>query len=272
VSFSNMSTGLPNTFVSDLVLNTAETLLFAATDAGPYVCLLSTGQWYSLATAITPVKEFRAVEWVAGSNIARFATFGRGVWDFQVTAQPLPVELADFKAKVANDQSVLLSWTTQSEQNVAQFEIERSLDGVRFEKILTTQPKSKNGTSTSRLDYETRDMFPPKGTVYYRLKTRDRDGKTADSKVISVFLGDNLVKKWTIVPSILSQNTPLSIQASESAGWLDLSVFDATGRLVLQKRVLNGQQIDLSNTGVKGVLVYRLSNNQRSETGKIMVF
>ena len=88
-SFSNMSTGMDSTFIHEMVLNANETLLFASTDNGPYVCVLNTGQWYSLATATTPIKRFRGVEYVANENVVRFATFGRGVWDFKITAQPV---------------------------------------------------------------------------------------------------------------------------------------------------------------------------------------
>ena len=35
-----MSAGLPNTFINDLALNQNESLLFAATEAGPYVLSL----------------------------------------------------------------------------------------------------------------------------------------------------------------------------------------------------------------------------------------
>jgi hypothetical protein len=273
VSFTNMSVGLPNTFVSELVLNTAETLLFAATDAGPYVCVLNTGQWYSLATAITPVKSFTAVEYITSSNIARFATFGRGVWDFQITVQPLPVELSEFKGKVEKNQSVSLSWVTQSEKNVSHFDIERSVDGQNFDVVKTVASKTKGGNSISRLDYAATDMFPPKGTVYYRLKAHDFDGKINDSKVIALQISDNSdAKRWALSPSIVAKNTPLSIFAPDATETLNLSIFDLSGKLVRQMQVVNGQQMTLDDIGKTGVFVYRLANKTRTETGKVLVF
>lgn len=271
-SFTNMSTGLPNSFVNELVLNTAETLLFAATDAGPYVCVLSTGQWYSMAGTTAPVKSFTAVEYIAADNIVRFATFGRGVWDFQITSQPLPVTLADFKGQVDKDQSVRLTWTTQTEQNVSHFDIERSLDGQNFRAVTSVSSKSKGGNSNTRVDYTTRDLFPPTGLVYYRLKTHDLDGKTTNSKVISLQIsGGTDVKQWAITPSVVAPNTPLSIFMPEVTGSVQLSLYDVSGRLIRQMPVTHGQQIDLNGTMPTGVLIYRLDSKTRSETGKVLV-
>ncbi len=272
VSFSNMSTGLPNTFVSELVLNPGETLLFAATDAGPYVCVLSTGQWYNMAGTAAPVKSFTAVEYVASSNTVRFATFGRGVWDFKVTTPILPLDLADFKGQVEKDQSVRLSWTTQSETNVSHFDIERSVDGQNFNVVKTVASQSKSGNSATRLDYRTTDAFPPKGLVYYRIKTHDFDAKTTLSKVIALQIGnesDN--KKWAITPSIVAKNTPLSIFAPSAESTLRLSLFDLSGRLIHQMTVTHGQQIDLNGISQTGIFAYRLDSKMRVETGKILV-
>jgi hypothetical protein len=221
------------------------------------------------------LKYFTSVEFVASENVARFTTFGRGVWDFQIALQPLPlpVELTYFKGKVEKNQSVSLSWTTQSEKNVSHFDIERSTDGQNFEVLKTIPSKSKGGNSTVRLDYTTNDMFPPKGTVYYRLKTQDFDRKISYSKVIALQIsGNSEGKRWAITPSIVAKNTPLSIFAPEADGGLNLSIFDVSGRLIRQMQVVHGQQIDLKDIGQTGVFVYRLNNKTHAETGKILLF
>lgn len=273
VSFTNMSMGLPNTFVNELVLNTAETLLFAATDAGPYVCVLSTGQWYNMASTTAPIKSYTAVEYVASDNVVRFATFGRGVWDFKITSQPLPVTLADFKGQVEKDKTVRLSWTTESEQNVSRFDIERSVDGQNFAVVTSIASKSKGGNTNTRLDYTAQDLFPPKALVYYRLKTHDFDAKTTTSKVISFQISDDTgTKHWAITPSVIAKNTPLSIFAPETTGFVELSLFDLSGKLVRQMQVTHGQQIDLGGWTQTGVLMYRLATKTHTETGKVLVF
>ncbi len=82
-TFAEMSDGLPKTMVFNIVANEDETLLFAATEAGPYVCIVAQKKWYSLSGATTPNQTFWSVEYVAETRTARFATYGRGIWDFE---------------------------------------------------------------------------------------------------------------------------------------------------------------------------------------------
>ena len=84
-TFKNLGgNGLPSTFVSELDLNEDESILFAATDAGPYMYVFDKNKWYSLSGANTPVQLFTAVEYIPQDRIVRFATFGRGIWDLQL--------------------------------------------------------------------------------------------------------------------------------------------------------------------------------------------
>ena len=53
----------------------------------------------------------------------------------------LAAELTEFSGKVTPEQNSLLSWTTASEQNNRQFDIEVSRDGINFENIGTVASK-----------------------------------------------------------------------------------------------------------------------------------
>ena len=93
VTFSEMSNGLPDTLVQEIVANPAETMLFAATDVGPFVYIVADDQWYPLLGAQTPINWFTSVEFVESLNTVRFATMGRGVWDFKIDyADTYPTE------------------------------------------------------------------------------------------------------------------------------------------------------------------------------------
>ena len=82
--FFPMSNGLPQTLVFGLAANADESLLFAATEAGPYVYVKSKGQWYDLKGQCTPAQTYWSVEFIESQNLARFGTYGRGIWDFQL--------------------------------------------------------------------------------------------------------------------------------------------------------------------------------------------
>ena len=95
---------------------------------------------------------------------------------------PVPIELRSFSAK-KGDKNNLLSWQTASETNVLNFDIERSYDGILFEKIGTT----KANNTPSVYGYSDAIFNQNKGKIiYYRLKTNDLDGRSSLSKIISI--------------------------------------------------------------------------------------
>lgn len=86
VTFTSMSNGLPSTLVNEIVASPDEELLFAATEAGPYVYVARDDMWYSLATVGTsPVQFYSNVEYLRAEHKVRFGTMGRGIWDLNIT-------------------------------------------------------------------------------------------------------------------------------------------------------------------------------------------
>lgn len=83
-NFFPMSEGLPPTVVHGLAANATESLLFAATEAGPFVFVASEERWFDLAGQFAPTMRYYSVEFLEEENLARFGTYGRGAWDFQV--------------------------------------------------------------------------------------------------------------------------------------------------------------------------------------------
>lgn len=83
-SFESYSDGLPETVVLGMVMNSEESLLFAATTDGPYVCILSENKWYSMLGEYAPDVNYWSVELVNNDQTARFGTYGRGIWDFTI--------------------------------------------------------------------------------------------------------------------------------------------------------------------------------------------
>lgn len=83
-TFTEMIDSLPPTLVFDLATNADESLIFAATEAGPYVFVTAENRWYDMAGMYAPAQTYWSVEFLEEDNIARFATYGRGIWDFQI--------------------------------------------------------------------------------------------------------------------------------------------------------------------------------------------
>ncbi|MFT5823440.1 MAG: hypothetical protein ACI8ZM_004701 [Crocinitomix sp.] len=82
-SFVDLS-GLPSTMVHEMTMDTEEKYLFAATDAGPYAYSMETEEWYDIAGLSAPLQKYISVEYIPSEEIVRFATWGRGIWDFDM--------------------------------------------------------------------------------------------------------------------------------------------------------------------------------------------
>jgi hypothetical protein len=264
-SFTDMSAGLPNTFVSELALNGNETLLFAATDAGPYVCLLSTGQWYSLFGATTPVKYFTAVEYVPTGDLMRFATFGRGVWDFKLNLQPLPVTYSSFDAKATAQQQVEIAWTTVDESNLDYFEVERSSDGVEFYPIRRLNAANKSDR------YKLMDYNPMLDAVnYYRIKSVERSGEKnyTSTKSVKIQKNDNFVN---VFPTVLENGKTLNVVVENENN--EFFLFDNQGKLILKQKLNEYNNTLIINDLSTGVYFYSIQNENKQaiRNGKLMV-
>ena len=83
-TWTSMSVGLPSTLAFGLATNPDESLIFAATEAGPFVYITDLNEWFPLSGTTAPYTTYWSVEFVDDLNMARFGTYGRGAWDFEV--------------------------------------------------------------------------------------------------------------------------------------------------------------------------------------------
>lgn len=227
-SFSAMSNGLPQTLVFEICASDDETLLFAGTAAGPYVYVREDKKWYSLTGVETPLQDYVSVEYISSSQTVRFATFGRGIWDFKITNLVLPVAYNRFTATPQNS-NVSLDWATASESNTSRFDIQRSADAIRFSTIGSVVSKGiSTGSSYSYTDANVLGVLKEK-KIYYRIASVDKDGKTTNSKVLSV---ENI---YHALNALLAPNPANNITT--------LSLTNVTGKASIVLTDLNGKQI-----------------------------
>jgi len=99
----------------------------------------------------------------------------------------LPLSLLDFEASKLADGRVQLNWQTSEERNTHHFEIERSVDGVRFDHEVGSVKAA--GTTNQLLKYQSYDLSPVKGDNFYRLKMVDLDGSYTYSQIRVVNFG-----------------------------------------------------------------------------------
>jgi hypothetical protein len=139
------------------------------------------------------------------------------------TCTPTPVKLLSFTAEKAS-QNVLLKWSTASEKNNDYFTVERSADGIHFEQIGTVKGR---GTSNATNYYTFDDYSSYNGSVYYRLKQVDFDGKYEYSPVTYVNIDGT--------DPVIITNDPSSSQAFINfykKGEATFTITDMLGRVI----------------------------------------
>lgn len=137
----------------------------------------------------------------------------------------LPIHLLAFTGQDAG-QSVLLQWTTATEQNSDRFEVEKSIDDVHFSTLTTV---TAAGNSSSERSYRAIDPQPLAGLDYYRLRLVDLDGRFTYSPLVLVHFGRHTAP-------VLFPN-PASAYFTLVAGSdiiREVKVYDLTGRMTLQ--------------------------------------
>jgi hypothetical protein len=208
--------------------------------------------------------KYTSVEFVAASNTARFATYGRGVWDLVLTGA-LPAELTEFKAKAVNNTKITLNWAVASAVNFDKYVVEKSIDGKDFTPL--GEIKSKTNQAAN---YNFDDNKPSVGANYYRLKMVDNDAKTTYSKIESATIEAN--KNWKVYPNSLSKTGPLSIELPLGIENAQLQLFDLSGRLVKEMPLTNRTTAVTISELNSGVFIYQIVAGRDRASGKIFVY
>lgn len=108
---------------------------------------------------------------------------GNGLVKAYDPSAPLAIDLISFNAHKNSHNQVVLQWQTASETNTDYFEIERSPDGVQWNRLFKT---NGNRYSSTLKNYQTIDPNPLQGISYYRLKELDFAGHAWYSEPVSI--------------------------------------------------------------------------------------
>ncbi|AIZ62597.1 hypothetical protein PK28_00890 [Hymenobacter sp. DG25B] len=184
-----------------------------------------------------------------------------------VTIPPLPVELTTFDVKAVRT-NAQLTWHTAIEKNNDHYEVERSFDGLTFLQIGQVRG---NGSSSTGHDYAFTDVNVGQrtGTVYYRLRQVDTDGKLHVTPVRTVTFAASAI-------SISVYPNPAVTQATVDLGTLpggtyQVQVLDMTGRVVRQLTLQGGmaQPLDIRSLA-EGTYQVLIRNNEVNLTQKLV--
>ncbi|PPK88894.1 hypothetical protein CLV84_1868 [Neolewinella xylanilytica] len=115
---------------------------------------------------------------LAGHRDGSRLTLGLLSYDASIA---LPVDLLTFETvRQEEDETVVLEWAVENEQDLAYYTVERSLDGSNWIPLVTVRPRA---VGSALATYRYADTSSPGGELYYRLRMNDIDGRHHYSEV-----------------------------------------------------------------------------------------
>jgi hypothetical protein len=166
-------------------------------------------------------------------------THGKGIFRSPLYTSILPVSLLSFTGE-KNNNTNRLNWTVANELNVSAYDVERSENGIDFQKVGSVQADG----STS---YNYNDVLATPRSYYYRLKSVDISGSFEYSKVI--FLARNSNTRFEVLGNPFTNSINIRINVAQSSK-SNFELYDASGKLLRkeQKNLPAGQSmIQISN-------------------------
>jgi hypothetical protein len=168
--------------------------------------------------------------------------------DYQFT---LPLTWLSFTAQ-KQDQHALLNWSTASEFNTKNYQVQHSTDGVSWS---TVGLVSATGNISNTRNYSFTHMLPASGSNYYRLLQADIDGRSSYSDVVRLVFGDiNTSLKIMNNPVV---NGQLQVLANKA---LYINILNTKGQLLLSRQLNAGvQSLDVSSFA-SGIYLLQTAN------------
>ncbi|XZF15447.1 T9SS type A sorting domain-containing protein [Chitinophagaceae bacterium MMS25-I14] len=175
----------------------------------------------------------------------------------------LPIRLDAFTA-VEKNCTEILSWHTESETEIAAYDVQYSTDGVAFATVGTVSSKGNNS-------YYSFTYAPEKGRGYYRLRIREHDGSYTYSSILATDMKCN-AHSIAVYPNPVAAGGNVYVTLAGYTGKVTAILYDVTGRWISNTDLSNGKntvQTDILAAGNYELAVYSVENGR--EVYKIMI-
>lgn len=194
--------------------------------------------------------------WQVDLNVTGFGGF------FATTgATLLPVSWLNVNGNLNSNNQAVISWKV-NEYNTSKYDVEKSYDGISFNSIAILMSKS-NGINT----YQYADNLKVAGSLFYRIKQTDKDGKFNYSSVITLNnnQGSSAVNLY---PNPTSEY--IFINGLSGSRSYQISVTDVSGKSVLNKNIIGTQNKILLNNLNNGIYFIKITDDRYSKTLKFV--
>jgi hypothetical protein len=199
-------------------------------------------------------------------TIIGISSFSR--WTLSNDNNPLPVHFILFNAKCEGN-NVSLTWKTAQEQNSSHFDIERSVDGIRW---ITIGNLPAAGNSNTEISYSFTDNNSVQNG-FYRIAEHDLSGRIQYTSILQSSC--NATDAFSLWPNPFHDIIFINIVAGNESQAM-IKIFDSKGALVKVQRVavLQGSNQLSVNMNSLASGVYQLlvdwNNGQTRKTVQIL--
>jgi hypothetical protein len=215
--------------------------------------------WLLASGTLTPTGTAGGQRTVSLTNWMQYSLFA-----ISNVSGPLPVHFSSVRASKINN-TIRVSWENLSEENIAYYNVEKSVDGTSFAPVAKILPTANNGGSAK---YDWSDLVPETARNYYRIVAVELSGNKEYSVVV-------MVKPGQPDPGIAIYPNPvpgsrITLQVSDIAsGRYQLRMFSSVGQLALSQSIVHpgGSQavpVDLGSSIKSGTYLIILSGNNLS--------
>lgn len=188
---------------------------------------------------------------------------------------PLPVKLLSFTGTYKNGASTL-NWVAENQINFSAYEIERSIDGSRFESVGVV---TRQGMGLEKQQYQYAENLTglPADAFYYRLKMVDLDGHFSYSNIILLRKDGIKAGGLSISPNpVVGGSLATARFESTRKALVEIAVLDMNGRVLLrqQNQVMEGvNSIAINNLNrlQPGLYTLRVNDGQDVQSVKLSI-
>ena len=163
----------------------------------------------------------------------------------------LPVKFTAFDL-IKKDNDALITWAVENETSITdRYEIERSLDGITFEKIITL-PKLNNGNNGNVYNSLDKNISTIRnsGIFYYRIKQIDLNGQFVYTEIKNIRVSEKY-QVINVYPNPVRDFTTVEIDSPTQQD-ITMSLFNADGKMLhttimKANKGINTKKINLNN-------------------------
>lgn len=176
----------------------------------------------------------------------------------------LPVKFINASATLLDQKTALVKWQVAIPmENAAAFEVEYSIDGTNWKKAGGLMIDNQN-----KANWQFTHTGIPTGNLYYRIKQIDKDGSFTYSRII--VLKNKTGNSYVIYPN--PANNFIAVSAGyDAVNKAALQLFDATGRLLVNKPVTAANEELNTSLYSNGTYMLRIVNEEEVMTYKVII-